>query len=95
MEPRDIQLLNEMRQAIAVFRSDDVKVGDLAHRLLALRDLLQFNDKEWEHELTQHIATLDSASTFVPLDDEQDRQFRSAIATATDSLLSLIETKLK
>jgi hypothetical protein len=94
MEPIDKQLLKEMREAIAAYRSNSLSVGSLADQLLVLRDRLQFEDHVWSHELTQQIATLDSASTFVPKHDEQARQLSNAIVTAIDGLLELIEDKL-
>jgi hypothetical protein len=94
MEQIDIRLLNEMLRAITSFRADETDVGQLADGLLMLRDGLRFKDPDWSHELTQHIVTLDSASTFVPANDDQSRQLRAAITTATDGLLQLIEAKL-
>jgi hypothetical protein len=94
IEQTDIDLLNEMRRAITAFRADHTDIGGLAEGLLFQRDALRFEDRDWYHELTQHIVTLDSGSTFVPTDDDQSRQAQSAIATSIDGLLELIEAKL-
>jgi hypothetical protein len=94
MEPIDNQLLNEMREAMAAYRRGQIEVGSLVDQLLLLRDRLQIRDHTWSQELTQHIATLDSASTFVPKGDVQVRQLSSAMAAAIDGLLKLLEGKL-
>ena len=95
MEPMDTQLLKVMREAIGAYRSDAIDVGGLADQLLMLHDQLQFTDHRWEHELTQQIATLDSASTFAPKDDEEARQVSHAISSAIDALIRLIESRLE
>lgn len=46
MDQNDIRLLNAMRQAIAVFRSNYSDVGHPADKLLALHDRLQFKDRD-------------------------------------------------
>ena len=94
MEPRDIRLLKEMQEAIIAFQSKGRDIGHLADHLLMLRDQLQFEDDMWFHELTQHIATLDSGSTYVPTDDEQGKQADAATATTINGLQRLIKRKL-
>jgi hypothetical protein len=94
IEQTDIDLLNEMRRAITAFHADNSDIGGVAEGLLFQRDRLRFEDRDWYHELTQHIVTLDSGSTFVPADDDQFCQFRAAITTAIDGLLELIQAKL-
>lgn len=94
METTDTNLLSNMREMLGAYRSGTLSVGELADQLLLLREHLQFRDDAWEHELTQHIATLDSASTFRPKDDEQVKQLSHAAGTAVDELLRLIESKL-
>ena len=94
MDQIDKALLREMCEAICSYRSNGGCVGKLAEQLLALRDRLQFTDPPWEHNLTQHIATLDSASTFVPQNDDQKGKLSQAIVTAIDALSRLIEIKL-
>ena len=95
MVPRDILLLKEMPGAIVAFQSQGRDIGYLADRLLMLRDGLQFEDDVWFHELTQHIATLDSGATYVPTNDEQAKQSDAATATAIDGLQRLIKDKLE
>ena len=90
METSDREVLKKMKEKIITFRS----VGDLAYladSLLTLRDSLKSQHKEWEDELTQEIATLDSASTFVPASDEQASQLSAAVNTAIENILSLID----
>lgn len=94
MEPIDVKLLGEMREVLGAYRSRTLSVGELADQLLTLRDRLQFRDHPWAHELTQQIATLDSASSFTPKDDEQANQLSHAIGTAIGELLRLVEDKL-
>jgi len=93
MELIDEKLLKEMREAIIAYRSRTINVGELADQLLSLRDRIQFRDRLWEHELTQQIATLDSASTFTPKDNEQANQLSHAIEVAINTIMRLIEDK--
>jgi hypothetical protein len=95
MKQDDIHTLNQMRKIIAAFRSDGMKIGDLADQLLALRDQLGLTEQNWLHQLTQHIATLDSASTFVPTNESESSQLSAAITTAIDGIHKLIDDALR
>lgn len=94
MEPADVTLLREMREAIDAYRANSLGIGRLADKLLLLRDRLRFRDASWAHDVTQHIATLDSASTFTPKDDTQAAQLAQAVNAAVASLLQLIGNKI-
>jgi hypothetical protein len=94
MTPEDIRLLKDMRERVTVFREGRKPPVGAADQLALLRDMLQFRDREWDHKLTQHLATLDSASTFVPQNGEQSKQATSAIAAAVKEILGLIDDKL-
>ena len=62
MSDRDLRQLELMRETLQSF---DLRRGDLdalASNLLNLRDALEEADSSWEHEFTQSVATLDSAS---------------------------------
>lgn len=89
----DSQILAEMRGAIQSFLLGEMDAGCLADRLLSLRDLLQFSDPAWFGELTQHIATMDSASTFRPQNDVEAEQLTKATTDATTRLLDLLKLK--
>jgi len=93
IQQADRLLLDQIRQAISAYRLDKTDIGPLADKLLTLRDGLTFEDRVWFYQLTQHIATLDSASTFVPEGAPQERQLYAAITAAADSLLALVEQK--
>ncbi len=93
-EIKDDKLLNAMREVIIAYRSSTINVGELADQLLPLRDRLQLRDHSWAHELTQQIATLDSASTFTPKDNEQANQLSHVIEAAINTIVRLIEDKL-
>jgi hypothetical protein len=93
MRPEDLHILVGMRAAVQNFRCEQNDVGVLADRLLELRDQLQFSDPAWFDELTQHIATLDSASTFQPKDDKEAEQLAQAIAHANAQVLDLVTRK--
>ncbi len=93
METVDCQVLDQMRDTIAVFQSKRIDVGSLADQLLMMRDRLQFQDREWYDAVTQQVATLDSASTFVPKNPEQARQFEAAIDSAVGEIVKLIDDK--
>lgn len=90
---KDLMCLKGMRKAIITARSRSGDIGRLADELHLCRDQLQLKDADWEHELTQHIATLDSSSTFIPKDDKQSRAMQAAVSSAMDSLLLLIARK--
>jgi len=94
LDASDLQLLEEMQSAVLAWRSGDMSVGRLADRLLEFSDVLLFRDLEWEHAVTQHILTLDSASTFVPANDEESRQALAATTAATEGLVELIGQKV-
>jgi hypothetical protein len=91
---KDAVLLEEIRRAVAEYRANVLHIGNLADRLLFLRDKLQFVDSAWYRDLTQHIVTLDSASTFAPTSDTDAQQLRSAIDIAIAAILRLIQQKL-
>jgi hypothetical protein len=55
---------------------------------------LSFNDADWYHQLTQHVATLDSASTFQPANDIEKAQVDSAIGVAVGEIRKLVQAKL-
>ena len=95
MKTKDIQILNQMRHAVAVFLVESRDPGSLANSLVILRDLLECDDDKWLNELTQNIVTLDSASSFAPANDEQNRQLKAAIATAGSCLRELIDEKIR
>lgn len=86
-----IGLLNQMLEET---RSENLDLGECATRLLALRDYLDFEDKDWFHELTQQIATLDSASTFRAKDADQKRQVSLAVAQAIEEISKLLKNKI-
>ena len=93
VQDKDHSFLLEMQRA-----TEDAQMsalGETARMLLLLRDQLNFDDSDWYHQLTQHLVTLDSASTFYPADELQERQLKDAIRTATSGILQLICTKIQ
>ncbi len=92
-ESADIQVLEEMRRLIAEFRDGNITIGQFADDMAVLRGILTIRDREWSHAVTQHIVTLDSASTFIPANDEQARQARAAIAAAINGIIELLGAK--
>jgi hypothetical protein len=91
----DIELLMVMRDRLTTSPAEGAPdLMHLAHDLLELRDQLRFRDPGWERSLTHHLATIDSASTFRPADDDQARARENAVATAKEALLRLVQTKL-
>jgi hypothetical protein len=93
MEHSDLTTMREMQREIGLLSG--VNLGQLAERLLRLRDGLCFDDADWYHDLTQQVATLDSASTFHPANDAEKRQLDAAIQQAVDQIMQLISTKLR
>jgi hypothetical protein len=94
MDPKDITLLNEMKRLISDLPAENSGLLRVVDEIDVLRLNLGFKDRVWDHEVVQHLATLDSASTFVPKNDEQSKQTIAAVKTATDAILHLIEEKL-
>jgi hypothetical protein len=94
IEPSDIIALRQMQELLVPSRFQKPKIGDLAEHLLMLRDSLRFEDFDWFHALTQQIATLDSASTFVSSNSQDEAQLNTAIMSAVDEALQLIRLKL-
>ena len=93
MTPEDISLLKDMRMRVVAFREGLTPSG-ASDNLTILGENLHFRDREWEDRLNQQIVTLDSASTFVPRNAEQSAQAVSAIKTAVEEILGLIDEKL-
>jgi hypothetical protein len=92
--PEDIKLLKDMRMRVVAFREGLTPFVGAADNLAILGENLHFRDREWEDRLNQQIVTLDSASTFVPKNAEQSEQAVSAIKTAVEEILGLIDEKL-
>jgi hypothetical protein len=92
MKQGDFAILREMQQAVAS-RSQD-SLGEVVERLLWLRDKLMLDDADWYHDLTQHLATLDSASTFYPANDIEGLQLKVVVQEAADQITLLIGSKL-
>jgi hypothetical protein len=93
LQDRDLTFLSQMQRI-----GEGAKVsapGETFRRLLELYDQLNFDDDEWRHELEQHLVTLDSASTFHPADELQERQLEAAVHTATSEILGMISTKIR
>lgn len=91
MEQSDLTTLKKMRQEVESPPHDDL--AQVAERLLRLRDGLRFEDTDWYHELTQHVATLDSASTFHPANGAEKRQLDTAVQQAVHQITCLIGAK--
>ena len=92
MEQSNLTTLREMQQKIGVHST--AGLGQTAERLLWLRDKLTFDDADWYHDLTQHVATLDSASTFNPANEADKRQLDVAVQQAVDQIARLISSKM-
>jgi hypothetical protein len=86
----DLALLKQMKAEVDV----DIGLDQMAWRLLQLRDKLSFHDPDWYHCLTQHIATLDSASTFRPASAAERQQLEVATLHALDEIKVLIGERL-
>ena len=91
MEQSDLTTLKKMRQEVESRPTHDL--AQVAERLLRLRDGLRFEDADWYHDLTQHVATLDSASTFHPANHAEKRQLDAAVQQAVNQITRLIGDK--
>ena len=94
MNSNDVQLLQHMRDMIVAYSQGDITLGTLANDLVILRDNLQFEDRLWFRELTEHLVTLDSASTFCPAGQVQSVQLATAVTDATEAVQRLVEDKI-
>jgi hypothetical protein len=92
MDNTDRTTLLEMQRELGV--SVAVRLDSVAERLLRLRDNLGFDDSDWYHQLTQHIATLDSGSTFRPANAAEKDQLDGAVQHAIREIKRLIQAKL-
>ncbi len=90
----DEMLLSDMKQALADLRGDSVSVGDLAQKLLTMRDALAVRDPTWSLAITQHIATLDSASSFEPANEADAITARDAVSHAVKELSRLVRERI-
>jgi hypothetical protein len=94
MATNDINVLEEMRRTVGNFQTrGGVAVGDVGNQLLNLRDQLQFDDREWYREVTDHIVTLDSASTFTPTSNADEQKVCLAISAAVVAISGLVDAK--
>ena len=91
MEQSDLTTLSEMQKELRTHSTNDI--GRVAERLLRLRDTLKFDDTEWYHDLTQKLATLDSASTFHPSNAEEKRQVDTTVQQAVREIGHLLRKK--
>ncbi|WP_275789085.1 hypothetical protein [Pararhizobium gei] len=92
MEQSDIATLQQMLDEINAHSSESL--DQFAERLLQLRDELKFDDADWYHDFTQHLATLDSASTFHPANNLERHQLSAATQQAIFQINYLIRAKL-
>jgi hypothetical protein len=89
----DTEILEEMRQLLAKWNTNLLDIGDLAERLLSLRDALDFDDDKWYDEITEQIVTLDSASTFRPASTAEGRQLREVVGRSIELAKDLVLQK--
>ena len=92
MKENDLAILREMQQELVDHSIESL--GEVVKRLLRLRDRLNFKDHNWYNEFTQHVATLDSASTFHPANGFEKSHLESAIKQAVHQLTNLIDVKI-
>ena len=94
MEQSDLVRLKKIRPLIRSSIKQGALLGELADHVLERRDDLKFVDDVWHHSLTQHLVTLDSASTFEAANAVEQHQVDKTVAAAVDAILQLIEMKL-
>lgn len=90
----DTSNLLMMRQMVRTSTLRGDPLAACVEKLLEARDSLTFIDEDWYDVLTEHIVTLDSATTFEPRDEAERAQFDAAIINAIDAIRSLIKEKL-
>lgn len=90
----DEMLLSDMERALMSFGTGSVAVGDLALQLLTMRDAFTKRDVAWSRAVTQHIATLDSASSFKPVNEADAKTAQDAVADAVKELSRLIRARI-
>jgi hypothetical protein len=91
----DRRQLQTMQAALDGEDRSQESLGELASRLLALRDLFHWHDPEWDYSFTDNVATLDSCSLASP---EQIRimgeRYEQVVQAAVESLRKLVENAL-
>ena len=92
MKKNDLATLRDMQEEVGTHLT--AGLGHVVERLLRLRDCLSFDDTSWYHDFTQHVVTLDSAYTFHPASDAEERQKDAAVQQAVCQIIYLIEAKM-
>jgi hypothetical protein len=92
MEQSDLATLKKMQQEVGTHFAENL--DHVAERLLRLRDGLKFEDVDWCRELEQHVATLDSASSFQPASEVEKYQLDTAVQKAVHQIARLISLKM-
>jgi hypothetical protein len=93
MDPKDARILTDMKTLALTFEGQ-FGLADVSAQLATWRNNLAFRDYDWEREITEHIVTLDSASTFVPGNDQERTQYLNAIKTAIAAIITLVDQKI-
>lgn len=92
---REIRQLQHMLGCLASMRRDQRLLVDGVDSLLFLRDALEEVDAQWSRELTNHLATLESAGVATP---EQIRtmgkEYPELIARTLDAVERLVRSSL-
>lgn len=91
----DRRQLLTMQEALGHEDHSQRSLGELASRLLALRDLFHWHDADWDYLFTDNVATLDSCSL---ASAEQIRimgdRYPQVIQEAVESLRKLVDDAL-
>jgi hypothetical protein len=95
MSEYDYRQLLLMQEALDSFNPVSGDLAALAGQLLNLRDVLECIDRSWDHEFTQAVATLDSASETTPVQRHaMGDQFAGIVSAAVLRLRELVADAL-
>lgn len=95
MSDRDYRQLVQMHESLNSYDPKRTDLEALASQLLNLRAILETVDRDWDHQFTQAVATLDSASQTSPEQRESlGAQFDAIVASAVSELRCLVEEAL-
>lgn len=88
----DLAVIDEMARSIRNV-GPGVRLELVSDRLIDLRDDLQFADGDWYDDLTQHVVTIDSASSFEPGNASERLIVEKAVREALSEIRTLLDRK--
>lgn len=90
----DEKVLLQIKALIRESSPAQPELYEISSRMLNLVEALKFSDEKWCDDITQHIVTLDSASSFESESASDWDQLQQAVREAFDAIEKLVQSKL-